>query len=116
MSLSTVNGKIYAIGGNSALGTPALQTVEVYDPLVDEWTVGAAMPTGRFAPATGVVDGKIYVMDAEGNVVVLAAGDEFRVLARVALDSYPSRSTIVADDGQLLIRTAEHLYCIGAAR
>ncbi len=79
------------------------------------WVAELDLPSFVRASPTGA-DGKIYVMDAEGNVVVLAAGDEFRELARVALDSYPSRSTIVADDGQLLIRTAEHLYCIGAAR
>lgn len=58
-------------------------------------------------------DGKIYVIDAGGTVVVVRAADEHEELLRVAFDSYPSRSSIVADDGQLLIRTAQHLYCIG---
>lgn len=58
-------------------------------------------------------DDKIYLMDAEGFVLVLAAGDEFKVISTIELNSYPSRSSIVIDDNQLLIRTAEHLYCIG---
>jgi len=79
------------------------------------WVGELETPSFIRSSPTGA-DDKIYVMDAEGNVVVVAAADEFRVLARVALDSYPSRSTIVVHDGQLLIRTAEHLYCIGRAR
>jgi len=61
-------------------------------------------------------DGKLYVIDAEGTVVVIEAGRTYRELARFEFNSYPSRSTIVVDDNQLLIRTAEHLYCIGGGR
>jgi outer membrane protein assembly factor BamB len=67
----------------------------------------------RASPTAG--DGKIYVMDAEGLVTVLAAGDEFAVLGRVEMGPYPCRSSIVIHDDQLLIRTAEELQCIGAA-
>jgi len=78
------------------------------------WQAELDTPTFLRTSPTGA-DGKIYVMDAEGCVLVLAAADEFQLLGRVELGSYPSRSSIVVDDGQLLIRTAEHLYCIGRA-
>ena len=57
-------------------------------------------------------DGKIYCISAEGEVVVLAAGDEMKVLSRMNMGEYPCRSSIVASQGQLFIRTGENLYCI----
>lgn len=84
------------------------------NPITGEALWEADLETHTFirASATGA-DGKIYMIDADGLVLVLAAGDEFRVISTIDMDSYPSRSNIVADGGQLLIRTAEHLYCIG---
>ena len=46
-------------------------------------------------------------------VVVVEAADAYRELSRTSFESYPTRSTIVPSDGQLLIRTADALYCIG---
>ncbi len=84
------------------------------DPITGEAIWESDFETHTFvrASATGA-DGKIYMIDADGLVVVLAAGDEFKVLASIDMESYPSRSNIVVDGNQLLIRTAEHLYCIG---
>jgi len=64
-----------------------------------------ASPTGA--------DGKIYCISEPGNVVVLDAGDDFKVLSTIPLNEEPCRSSIVASQGQLFIRTAAHLYCIG---
>ncbi len=76
VSVSVVDGKIYAIGG-SALKKVAvkvdqvtrgfrheskeLPTVEMYDPTTDTWTQKADMPTPR-KTKTCVVDGKIYAI------------------------------------------------------
>jgi outer membrane protein assembly factor BamB len=68
-------------------------------------TVYRASPTGA--------DGKIYLMNEIGEITVLAAGDEFRVLHRIRMDKgFPIRSTIVAAQGKLFIRTEKNLYCI----
>ena len=67
-------------------------------------TVYRSSPTGA--------DDKIYVMNERGDVVVLAAGDEFKVLHEIEMGGKYARSTIVAANGQLLIRTAKHLFCI----
>ncbi|MCB9766675.1 MAG: hypothetical protein H6752_00645 [Candidatus Omnitrophica bacterium] len=45
--------------------------------------------------------------------MVLGTGDEFEVLNEVEMGEGLCRSTISVTDGQLFIRTAEHLYCIG---
>ncbi len=64
-----------------------------------------ASPTGA--------DGKIYCISENGTAVVLSAGDEFKILATIPMDESPVRSTIAVAHGQLFIRTAKHLYCIG---
>lgn len=64
-----------------------------------------ASPTGA--------DGKIYLYSMEGDVVVLAAGDEYRELACNHFDGSRSRSVIVASGGRLFIREPKNLYCIG---
>jgi N-acetylneuraminic acid mutarotase len=65
LSTSVVDGKIYAIGGESD-EVPFLSTVEVYDPVTDVWTPKAdMMPTGRRAFGTSVVDGRIYAIGGQ---------------------------------------------------
>jgi len=50
-------------------------------------------------------------MNERGQVVVLAA-DEYKVLFRISMGGPVARSTIVAANGRLLIRTAKALHCI----
>jgi len=99
--------RLYSVdGANSRMACLNPETGEViWQSRLDTPTFIRTSPTGS--------DGKIFLMDAEGQVVVLAAGDEFKVLARNELGSYPSRSSIVPDNGHLLIRTAAALYCFG---
>jgi N-acetylneuraminic acid mutarotase len=66
LSASTVNGKIYAIGGMNSGGLAGMQKVEEYDPATDTWdTTKADMPTGRGYLATAVVNGKIYAFGGD---------------------------------------------------
>jgi outer membrane protein assembly factor BamB len=58
-------------------------------------------------------DGKIYCISETGTAVVLDAGAEFKVLATVRMGESPVRSSIAIAHGQLFIRTAKNLYCIG---
>jgi N-acetylneuraminic acid mutarotase len=50
-----IDGKIYAIGGWNAAGTPAMANVEAYTPATNTWEVVASLPSPRldFAAATG---------------------------------------------------------------
>lgn len=63
LSTPVVDGKIYAIGGISDW-TPALSTVEMYDPRTDTdtWTKKADIPTPRAAFAAGAIAGKIVTI------------------------------------------------------
>ncbi len=58
-------------------------------------------------------DGKIYCFSEDGSVVVLAAGNEFKILSTSNLGEGPSMSTIAAAQGQVFVRTAKNLYCFG---
>jgi outer membrane protein assembly factor BamB len=59
-----------------------------------------------------LADGKIYVTNEDGVTVVVKAGPTFQVLAENDFDDYTLSSPAVSE-GQIFIRTATHLYCIG---
>ncbi|MCX7886045.1 MAG: PQQ-binding-like beta-propeller repeat protein [Verrucomicrobiae bacterium] len=67
----------------------------------------------RLEASPTAADDKIYCISLLGEVVVLAAGDKPAVLGRVTFPEPLCRSTIVAANGRLYIRTARHLYCVG---
>ena len=70
-----------------------------------------------FESSPTAADGKIYVMDHKANVfVVAAAGDQFKLLGSAAMGEEGEnnlRSSVAISQGQLFIRTAKNLYCIG---
>ena len=70
-----------------------------------------------FESSPTAADGKIYVMDHKANVfVVAAAGDQFKLLGSAAMGDEGEnnlRSSVAISQGQLFIRTAKNLYCIG---
>ena len=59
-----------------------------------------------------LADGKIYITDEDGVTSVFKAGPKFELIAENNLDDY-TLSSIAISGGQLFIRTAQHLYCIG---
>jgi len=61
LTVSSANGKIYAIGGNVING-PVLSTVEEYDPVTDRWKKKNDMPNIRANGGISVVNGKIYII------------------------------------------------------
>ena len=57
-------------------------------------------------------DGKIYCISESGTAVVLAGGDEFKVLSTIRMGESPVRASIAAAQGELFIRTAKSVYCL----
>ncbi|MEI7733489.1 MAG: PQQ-binding-like beta-propeller repeat protein [Verrucomicrobiota bacterium] len=75
-------------------------------------TVFDASPTGA--------DGKIYLMNHNGDVSVVKADPaEFKLLASIPMDDSPmdrskkNRASVAAAQGSLFIRTLAKLYCVG---
>jgi outer membrane protein assembly factor BamB len=59
--------------------------------------------------------GRIYILSETGETTVIAAGPEFKVLARNALKEKCQASPAISR-GNLFLRSDKHLYCIGQAR
>lgn len=71
----------------------------------------------RIQPATYssspvLADGKLYMSNEDGQTVVVKAGPKFEVLAVNQLEGYTLSSPAISD-GQLFLRTADWLYCVG---
>jgi outer membrane protein assembly factor BamB len=67
------------------------------------------------ASATGA-DGKIYCVSLAGEVLVLQAGDQYKLLHSTKFPATGCRATISVSNGQLFLRTDTRLYCIGKYR
>jgi outer membrane protein assembly factor BamB len=59
-----------------------------------------------------LADGKIYITNEDGLTSVVKAGPSFAVLAENDFDDYTLSSPAISE-GQIFIRTAKFLYCIG---
>ncbi|XP_074312755.1 F-box/kelch-repeat protein At1g22040 [Silene latifolia] len=59
-SMAVMNGYLYVIGGLSRFST--LRCVWCYDPILNIWTEGTPMLTGRAYSKTGVINNKLYAV------------------------------------------------------
>ncbi|MGM0486511.1 MAG: PQQ-binding-like beta-propeller repeat protein [Planctomycetota bacterium] len=66
-----------------------------------------------FSGSPVLVQDRLYCIDDDGVVFVLAAEDQFEELARNPLGE-PSRSTPAISGGRMFLRTVSHLTCIGS--
>ena len=67
---------------------------------------------GTYSASPVLADGKIYVTNEDGLTTVVKAGPVFEVLAENALSDYCLSSPAISN-GQIFIKTSQHLYCIG---
>jgi outer membrane protein assembly factor BamB len=73
------------------------------------------LKSGTYSASPTLADGRIYVTSEEGITSVFAAGPKFEILAENAVNEY-TLSTIAVSNGQLFLRTENHLYAIGKPR
>jgi outer membrane protein assembly factor BamB len=59
-----------------------------------------------------LADGKLYVSSLEGTTYVLAAAPRFQLLATNNIPE-PTYAALAVSNGELFLRTHQHLYCIG---
>ncbi len=67
---------------------------------------------GTYSSSPVLADGRVYATNEEGTTTVVKAGPQFEILAENALNDYCLSSPAISD-GQIFIRTASYLYCIG---
>jgi hypothetical protein len=116
LSVSAVNGKIYAIGGlvpgfgNGGLkGTSA---TEVYDPATDTWTAKSPMPTPRgWLHDNAVVNGQIYIIGgAPDNLHVVSTTEAYDP----ATDTWTAKSPMPTPRGWFSTSVVDgKIYAIG---
>ena len=79
-----------------------------------KWTV----PTpgrAKYEASPLAADGKLYLINFDGDVSILSAKDG-SVLGTIAMEDDPKgriRSSVIASQGQLFIKTDTRLFCIG---
>lgn len=67
---------------------------------------------GTYSSSPVLADGKLYISNEDGLTSVVKAGTTFEILAENALNDYCLSSPAISE-GQIFVRTAQHLYCIG---
>lgn len=108
-------------------GTTHMPSTLVYNSRVFNWTdsgivfcldaqSGKSLWQGRlggnYSGSPVCVNGKLYSLSEEGEMVVIAAADELVELAKIKLDT-GSSSTPAVSDGVMYFRTDGKLYSIG---
>jgi outer membrane protein assembly factor BamB len=70
------------------------------------------LKSGTYSASPVIADGRVYVTNEEGLTSVFTAGPKFELLAENPLRDYTLSSPAISQ-GQIFIRTAEHLFAIG---
>ena len=65
-----------------------------------------------FSGSPVIGDGKVYIIDDDGNVHVIAVAKQYQLLGSNPLGE-PSRSTPAIAGGRLYFRTLSHLVSVG---
>ena len=101
-----VGGRVYVLSDKGTMTCLDLKTGR------QVWQGTLPKHRAKYSSSPVVADGRIYATREDGMTFVLDTGDEFKQLAANQLGEF-TLATPVFNNGQVLIRTFEHLYCIG---
>ena len=88
-------------------------TVTCLDPLTGKEIYNAKLgKTKSFISSPVASDGKIYIVDEEGTVYIIDAGDTFKLLAEIPMNDI-CMSVPALTDGMIIFRTQKYLIAIG---
>jgi len=97
---------LYACADNGRLNCYDVRTGKaIYHGRLGNGTTG-------FTASAVAADGKLYFTSENGDIYVVQAGAEFKLLTVNALDE-TCMATPVISDGMLIVRTESHIYAIG---
>jgi len=99
------DGGLYVLGDNGIFAR--------YDPLTGERQYRSRIhqQARNFTASPWAYDGKIFVLNEEGDTFVIKAGEEFEFLGINSLDEFSMATPAIVGD-RLLIRTQSKLYSI----
>lgn len=107
-SPSAMDGKVYLCTDRGELSCLDVKTGNVL------WSGQVEKNRTAFSSSPVIADGKVYMTREDGKTFVVQQGSEFKLLAANSLgEGEFVVATPVFVDGRILIRTVEHLYCIG---
>jgi outer membrane protein assembly factor BamB len=105
------DGRVYVCTDKGKLVCLDIQTGK------EIWAGDVKPNRNAFSASPILADGKIYMTREDGTVFVVGMGDKFELLAENSLgnsgDADFTVATPVFVDGQILLRTLDHLYCVG---
>jgi outer membrane protein assembly factor BamB len=102
-----LDGRVYILSDNGTAECLDLKTGE------DVWKEDrVAGSTWGSMVAAG---SRLFVTDSDGDTLVFAVGPKYELLAKNSLGE-TVRASIAVSDGDLFIRTYQHLWCIGAKK
>ena len=81
--------RIYVVGGSGGFGIGLSQNY-VYDPVANNWTSAAPMPTARYSPTVAVVDDVLYVIGGGQGETPLATNQQYTPIGYVAPSPTPA--------------------------
>jgi len=68
---------------------------------------------GNFSGSPICIDGKLYIMNEQGDVIVIAAAPQYKLYGKTPLGD-SSHATPAIADGRLYLRTFRRLFCLKA--
>lgn len=88
---SSLNGKIYVIGGSSSSGVNWIPTNKlfIYDSIVDKWIEVKPMPTARGAATANFVNGILYVIGGYGSSQIVDVNEAYDPLLNEWISKKP---------------------------
>ena len=70
---------------------------------------------GTYSASPVLADGHIYITSEDGITTVFKAGPKFEQVAENAVNEFVL-SSVAVSDGQIFLRSSQHLYAIGQRR
>jgi outer membrane protein assembly factor BamB len=102
-----IDGKVYVCSDRGTLACLDAKTGKML------WSGQTEKHRTPYSASPVLADGRIYLTREDGKTFVAEQGKGFKLLAANELQNELVVATPVLVDGRILIRTAEHLYCIG---
>ena len=102
-------GKVYLCSDKGKVSCLDLRSGE------ELWSHQIAKSRGGFSASPILADGRFYLVREDGTTFVLQHDGQPKVIATNSLDEFITATPVFAD-GQILLRTFDHLYCIGKGK